>query len=303
MNKSKKFSFNNPKTRLFIQEQISEEEITERVENADKNIETITKLSEEKTSKLEEIINKEAIKEQNDYYIQINEVAEAIQKILYEQDQIPTPFFKGLDSTQEFGISRFVADKMYHLPTLLGSTILEQIKDGIYLVSAEHKDSSNNSIKLEHRFKATNNEEAEKLYERISSQLAGIQLKIWISCWKLANGKEALLYSFFSCFLTELMNITYQERNGNFTTDEKIDFYEHLKSLEQTKFVLSKPQRKKKKTDETIYRKIEISLLEIGARDEGEYDKYPQQLTICLLKFPPNPEKIVFVGAAFKNDN
>lgn len=233
------------------------------------------------------------------------EVNEAVETILSKNDietigdhfeQILPTFYKNIDTSNEFGVSRFVADRVYYLPKLLENIKLTFIQDSSYLVTAESKDSNGNSIKLEHRFKATNEEEAHKLYEKIYPQLAGIQLKIWLACWRL--GDELRRYS-YTCQLTDLMKIVHPERNGYFSVSEKTEFYEHLKSLEQTKILFSKPENSSKRK-KYLYQTVEIPLLQILSRLGGEEDKYPQQFSLSIMNLFPHPGKMAFLGTPFK---
>ena len=163
-------------------------------------------------------------------------------------------------------------------------------------MSAEVKDSNKNSIKLEHRFKATSEEEARKLYDKIYNQLAGIQLKIWLACWRL--GDELRRYT-YTCQFIDLMKIVYPEREGYFSVSAKTEFYEHLKSLEQTKIVFSRPKGSTSRKKD-LYQTFEIPLLQIISRLGGEEVKYPQQITLSIMNLFPHPGKMAFVGTPFK---
>ncbi len=232
--------------------------------------------------------------------VNMDQVQRAVEAILAEQEhQFIPKFYKNVDSSQEFGVSRFVADKMAYLSRLLEEMKLSHIQDSTYLVTAEMKDSRGNSIKLEHRFKATTDQEAKKLYKKISSQLAGIQQKIWLACWCLANKLRRHIYS---CQLTDLIKVTYPDHDSFFSGSEKTEFFEHLKSLEQTKILFSVPENKNStKRKRNVMQTFEIPLLEIKGRKGGEEDKYPQQVTISIMSLFPNPGKMAFVGTPFKN--
>lgn len=195
-------------------------------------------------------------------------------------------------------MERFILDRIYHLPRMLENTILTHLSDTTYLISSEQKDSTGNSIRLEHRFQATSEEEAQKLYEKISKKLAGVQQKIWLACWQLGNHLKKFTYN---CDLTDLMKLTYPDRNGYFSVSDKIEFYEHLKSLEQTRFVFSKPYKKgKSKKDLRI--SYTIPLLSIPVQ-LGEGHQYPQCITLSIRAFDPDPvnERIAHVGAEIKH--
>ena len=172
------------------------------------------------------------------------EKSKALLLLLENSEQITPTFYRNIDTSEEFGVSRFVADRVYYLPKLLENASLTFIQDTSYLVSAESKDPNGNSIKLEHRFKATSESEAHNLYEKIYYQLAGVQLKIWLACWRL--GDELRRYS-YTCQLIDLMKIAYPERKGRFSVSDRTEFYDHLKSLEQTKLVFSKPKNSSNK--------------------------------------------------------
>jgi hypothetical protein len=229
----------------------------------------------------------------------IEQVNQVIEDILSEQkDEIPQTFYKGINPQEGFGVERFVLDRVYYLPKLLEETQLTHISGTNYLISSEQKDRSGNSIKLEHRFQATSQEEAIKLYEKISNQLSGVQQKIWLACWGIGNKLKKFIYT---CQFTDLMHLTYPERNGYFSVSDKTEFYEHLKSLEQTRFVFSKPYKKgTRKKDLRI--SYTIPLLSIPVQ-LGEGDQYPQQITLSIRPFNPDPvhEKIYHVGAEIKH--
>lgn len=216
-----------------------------------------------------------------------------------QRNQIPQRFYKGIDPDIGFGVERFVLDRMYYLPKLLQDTILTHLSGINYLVSSEQKDSSGNSITLEHRFQATTEEEAKRLYEKISAKLSGVQQKIWLACWRLGNHLKKFTYD---CELTDIMKFTYPERNVYFSVADKIDFYEHLKSLEQTRFVLSKPYRKPGNSKKDLRISYTIPLLTIPVHF-GEAERYPQRITLSIRAFDPEPihEKIAHVGAEIRH--
>lgn len=225
------------------------------------------------------------------------EISKAVEIILTDQnEQIQSTFYRNIDTSEEFGISRFVADRVYYLPKLLENITLSFIQNSTYLVSAEVKDPGGGAIKLEHRFKATNDIEAGKIYDKTYHQLAGIQLKIWLACWRL--GDELRRYS-YTCQLTALMRIVHPARKGYFSVSERTEFFEHLKSLEQTKLIFSRPNPGTKRKKE-LYQTYEIPLLQIISRIGGEDDKYPQQITLSIMNLFPHPGKMAFLGTAFK---
>ena len=226
-----------------------------------------------------------------------NDVSQAVETILAEpkEEQLLRPLYKNINPNEGFGVERFVLDRVYYLPQLLENTQLTFLSGMTYLVSSEQKDASGNAIRLEHRFQATNEEEAKKLYEKISAKLAGVHQKIWLACWRLGNQLKKFTYT---CALTDLMKLTYPDRDGYFSMAERIDFYEHLRSLEQTRFVFSKPYMKGSKELMLSYF---IPLLNISQQLGKE--RYPQHITLSIRALVPYPanEKIVNVAAEIKH--
>lgn len=206
-------------------------------------------------------------------------------------------FYNSVDPEEEFGVSRFVSDRIYHLPTLLQNLRLEHSgADDIYIVSAEAKDSCGNAIKLEHRLRATCDEEATKIYEKLAAQLAGVQLKVLLSCWKIGNTLHRL--PIFTCKLSDLMKVAHPNHNGQFSGLERVEFYEHLKSLEQTKLIFSQQFIKRNKK---YKRTFEIPLLQIIGGTSLADGKYQEEMTISVMNLFPNPGKLAYVGAPIKN--
>lgn len=216
-----------------------------------------------------------------------------------KEDEAQLGFYRTINPNDEFGISRFVADRTYHLPKLLSKPeLVHQEGTTSYIIQAQINDSYGNNIKLEHRLQALSDEEANKIAHLVIKRLQGIQHKIWMATWKLANKLESLTYT---CELTQLMKLTYPNRETYFQTKEKIEFYEHLRSLENTKFVFTKKIIKNTKSKKEEHKSYEIRLLEINTK-VGEQEEYPREITLTIL----NPaafknENTVFLGAAVKN--
>ncbi len=187
--------------------------LKEHLEKSDKKLEPIRTFSKDEKKRLdEELQDKIEHIQEGVYTVTHDDIAQAIETILSQQKEvIPSTFYKNIDPSEGFGIERFVLDRVYYLPKLLEDTKLTHTSGITYLVSSEHKDRSGNSVTLEHRFQATNEEEAIKLYEQIASKLAGTQQKIWLACWQLANELKKFNYT---CQLTDLMRLAYPERNG-----------------------------------------------------------------------------------------
>jgi len=232
------------------------------------------------------------------HYSEIERAVDAL--ISSQKELVNDEFYKSVNSFDEFGISRFVVDRFYHLPQLLSEpTLTRQPGTTTYIISSKTHDSKGNSICLEHRFQATSPEEATKLAKLIIKRLQGIQHKIWLGAWCLANELKKYTYT---CSLTELMRLCHPERNAYFQTKEKIEFYEHLKSLESTKIVFTRKRKKTSRSKKEIEDFIEIRALEIsmGTRKPGK--KYPDSLAITVLNTTSlQNEKMAFVGAGYKH--
>lgn len=233
----------------------------------------------------------------------IDEVQQAIEAILARKPaSIEEGFYKTVDSREEFGISRFVADRVYHMPQLLKNIELKRQKGtNTYILQSEQKDSGGSSIRLEHRLLASCSEEATKLSEIVVKRLQGVQNKIWMAAWQLANQLARFTYT---CELTELMKLCYPERNADFSSAEKIEFYEHLRGLENTKIIFKRKRKKSLRSKRKIqeeYVEYEIRLLEIHGKIVA-HDSYPNEITLTILNSAAfQKEKTAFLGAAIKN--
>ncbi len=227
-------------------------------------------------------------------------IAQTIENILAEKKSLPSLLFKNISSTDEFGVERFILDRVYYLPHLIEEIQLSHLNGTKYIAQSEQKDSSGNSIRFEYRFQATSEDEARKLFNTMVMNQTGIWQKIWLACWFLGNKKRKFSYS---CSLTELMYTTYPNRKSYFSISDKVEFYEHVKSIEQTCFIFSKPLKKSQKTKAKII-SYKIPLIQITEETrKTSKEKYPEQITISLRPFEPEPqdEKIYHVGAAIKN--
>ncbi|CDZ80204.1 hypothetical protein BN1013_00710 [Candidatus Rubidus massiliensis] len=85
--------------------------------------------------------------------------------------------------------------------------------------------------------------------------MQGVQHKIWLATWRLANELKKYTYTYA---LTELMRLCYPERNAYFQTKEKIEFYEHLKSLENTKIVFTRKRKKSPRSKTEVEDFVEL---------------------------------------------
>ena len=283
----------------------NETEINIKEHSEELSKEIITKINELSTDEKEKLIENiqktcdpvTTLEGRQVFTSTIDQVAETIGNLIHEIEEIPSDFYKTIDQKNEFGISRVVADKIYNLPRILENAMLvRQGETTTYIIKAEGKDSYGNSIRLEHRLQATSPQEANRIGGIVLKRLKGVQLKIWAACWKMANTKARLT---FTCRLTDLMKCTNPLRSANLNSAEKLEFYEHLRSLENTKFVYTKSYKVKGKDKVESY---EIRLLEIHRRSGDKDEETPQELTMTVLNAPAlQKQKTTFVGVGVKN--
>ena len=260
-------------------------------------IDTVSGLSEENKVKFKEALSKPnsitTLEGRKKSLAEYDEVRGAVEDILSTPD---SDFYKSIDSSKEFGVSRFVADRVCRLPELLREPkLIRQDGTNTYIVRAEVGDSQGNKIKFEHRFPSKSEEAALDTSKVVIQRLQTVQHKIWLGAWQLANKLERFTYT---CQLTTLMHLCHPDRNGYFSTKEKIQFFEDLRSLENTKILFSK-KIQSKRSKSTVIEDFEIRLLEIEHK-KGTQEKYPSQLTLTIL----NPkkfqnQKMAFVSAGF----
>ena len=226
------------------------------------------------------------------------EVKKAVETLLTDKNKvIEDNFYKTIDSSIEFGISRTISDKLYHLPKLLSNPeLIWQEGTTAYIIKSSTTDSSGHTISLEHRLQAASHGEAEKIAAIVADRLRGVLHKIHMAAWKLANELRQFT---FTCQMTELMRLCYPDREARFQNQEKVEFYEHLRSLENTKIIYSR--KKATRDGKSATESIEIRLIEIHNKI-GEKEEYPQALTLSVFNAPAlQHEKLAFVGARFKN--
>lgn len=264
---------NNLKSMLKSLDNLEEEE-KENVKNSIENIEK-TKQSES---------------------LSISDVAQTIELILSSsQEIIPTKFYSGINEKDEFGILRIIGDKIPHLQKLLDDILIIQIDPTTYILQSEIKITANKSLKLEHRLYATNDEEAKKTGRIVKKKIEAAVLKAWLGCWAIANKKRRYT---FTCHLTEIMNECNPNREVYFNSSEKAEFYEHLRILENTKFIYTNSYKQKGKDK---YESYEIRMLEIH-KHSGDKDEPPINITMTVFNSAVfQYGKMAFVAFGVKN--
>ncbi len=217
-------------------------------------------------------------------------------------EAIPEKLFKSLQP-DEFGISRIVADPLNQLPLMLRKISQpERIRENIYALSWEHSGTGGGSIRLQHRYRASDNTEAVKLAEAFVKRMTGRQKKVFQACWAMANRKSRRTYD---CSLTELMALAYPARSyrSYFSVRERVDFYQDLLDLSQTVFYISKNGKGKRKKERESYVLPFITILRITEDISmlKESEKYPNHLSLSVLHNPLYNQDIMYsVGAAIK---
>jgi hypothetical protein len=217
-------------------------------------------------------------------------------------DDLPNKFFRSLQAG-EFGISRLVSDPLNQVPELLKNpTYPELITDDIYLLKWECDNSCGDKIRLEFRFRAPNQEEADKQAQAFIKRLMGKQKKVFEACWAMANKKMRRTYT---CDLTDLMEIAYPMRKNGapFSVKERVEFYQDLLDLSQTQFKVYKNKEKKTKIKQKEYFILPFITIHKGSESESnkESEKYPNQISLSVLHNPLyEDEKMYNVGAGIK---
>lgn len=82
-------------------------------------------------------------------------------------------FFKGIDYEIEFGVSRLISDRVYHLPKLLEKLELTSVQNKSYKLCAKESTAAG-IVGLEYYFEASNDEEAKKVSVIFKQKIAGV---------------------------------------------------------------------------------------------------------------------------------
>jgi hypothetical protein len=235
---------------------------------------------------------------------------------LFEQDatnqvsENEINFFKSLNA-DEFGISRLMADPLNNVPKMLDKFSLpEFIREdtlgyNIYEIESVTKNSLGDTLRLKYRCRAQNQDDANKLTHAFIQRMTGRQKKVFEACWAMANKR---LRRAFTCNLSDLMKLAYPNRKDTyFSTDEKVEFYQDMLDLADTKLEVEKKKyerssKKKKGNDKYILPFITIHKTTDSLPDSTKQsEKYPNQISISVLHNPLyEADKMYNVGAAIK---
>lgn len=210
---------------------------------------------------------------------------------------IPAPLFKNL-SPNEYGISKLYADRIAYIQRLVQNLHTSHRDGTTYELSSEIKDASGNAIILMHWFDATSPEEADTLADGLRTRFHGVVLKVLHACWKTACDKGHQFR--FRCSFVDLMRAAYPERMTDFSSEEKLTFFTHLRTLERTKLQFRRRESTKRGgLPNTVT--IEMPLLQIVQQRGREQSACPDEITICVMDLNHvQGSKTAFAPAKFK---
>ena len=86
--------------------------------------------------------------------------------------------FKDIDLDESFGISKAIANLMYHLDTLLNTSQLKKTSEQSWKLEGTIQNSYNENIILTYEFDASSEKEAETLFESYKTMMKGKGIKI-----------------------------------------------------------------------------------------------------------------------------
>lgn len=238
--------------------------------------------------------------------------------LLLEQNDegnfLPPQFFKTIGN-DELGICRLIADPLNNILKLLENyTPPERINDNdnLFISQSECKNSLGDKIRLEYRFRAHSQDEANKQVQEYMERLRGRQIKIHSACWDLVNMR---LSRIVTCDLTELMMIAYPgTTKESFSVSSRSEFFQDLLDLSQTQLILHKntqsPAKTKNKRSSKRNGQIETFLLPfITIHKTSDYDmasnkksdKYPNKISFSVLHNPMYAKEEMYnLGAGIK---
>lgn len=202
--------------------------------------------------------------------------------------KLPVIFFKGIDPVHEFGISRLISDRVYHLPKLLEKLELFPIQKNHYkLCSSEN--TSAGSVGFEYHFEASSNTEAQKIAEIFKQKITGVGERVWLACWEFANEIGNWL---FEIDTIDLFKKCYPDRISHPNGDERKEFLSLIRLLERTKFVFTRNRKKSPIT-------YELPIIQIIARSQAS-NGWHRRLKLQVLHPDAHTDKMAHVGTPFQ---
>jgi len=289
----------------WIQERLVEEEFQAWAGDEGRAAQKIRALSQEQLEQFnKEIIDQSGTRKlsENFYVIDSNDVDAVINQIISEKGacKLPSALYDNINPSEEFGVSRFIADRVARLGGLLNKAEVIDNGERAYKISATDELNQTSRLSFEYRFTAGDEASANEIANHLVQQLNGIMRKIWLAAWKIGGDKKKTV---FGVSILQLLRACNPGRESNFGAGEIEQFYQTLKSMEPAHFILEKnigPKNKKGRfVEDTI--KYNISLLKVIA-EKGEKNKTPDSVLIHLFDVSPFPakEKTKYVGMPVK---
>lgn len=208
-----------------------------------------------------------------------------------ESSNLGKKFFKGIEYETEFGVSRLMADRVYHLPKLLEKLELTSDRTNSYRLGAK-EDTRAGLVGLDYFFEASNEEEAQKIAEIFKKKITGIGERLLLASWDFANDARSWIFEVDTC---DLYRKCYPDRIAHPNGEERREFLNLIRLLERTKFSLvRKPNKKSSAT--TTY---ELPVLQICSFDGciNLNGGWPRRLKLQVLPPSAISDKMSFVGA------
>lgn len=202
--------------------------------------------------------------------------------------QLPIIFFKGIDPVHEFGVSRLISDRVYHLPKLLEKLELFPIQKSHYKLCS-FENTTAGMVGLEYHFEASSNEEAQKIAEIFKQKITGVGERLWLVCWEFANEMRNWL---FEVNTIDLFKKCYPKRLSHPNGEERKDFLSLIRLLERTKFVLTRNMKKSPIT-------YELPIIQIIARSQAS-NGWHRRLELQVLHPDAHKDKMAHVGTPFQ---
>lgn len=196
----------------------------------------------------------------------------------------------------QFGISRAVADAVYHLKSLLENLEVKCLYKNQYEARGSKTNSVGETLSLIYEFPATSVSNAEEIAADYKKTMLTKGVKLWMAYWRKANEMSSVEYN---CPMIDVMKLLCEEdREANFSVKEKQSHWAITRMLGSTKIMRSKEVKQRGKSG-TITRWIEQPLVEIfGGEQEAEAnDKYPSSIWVRVLA----PTRKAFAPAMYEN--
>lgn len=206
------------------------------------------------------------------------------------QGAVKRKLFKGVDDEVEFGVSRLISDRVYHLPKLLEKLGLKSEQANSYKLHSQAT-TSVGSVGLEYFFEASNDDEAKNVAAIFKRKIFGVGERLWLASWDIANEAGSWL---FEVDTYDLYRKCHPERKAEPNGEERNEFFNLIRLLERTKFNFT---RKNKKQSSVTYELpiIQIFSFEGSSNSSG----WPRRLKLQVLPPSAVADEMAHVGAHF----